>query len=167
MTPSTAIERTSSPSRPNRPRAEHPPERVAWIVYLRKYEVTVNRKQTKRITSSRNTNEHKRRTCLLLFSLCPVHRSLFPVHCNFVIWEIDNRSYSLLLDVPLVVSSGRWRGRAFGSATLAFEGVIISNAGVQVSGIYMGDNRGQSGVQNNFCRFSGVCFPPRFSQKGD
>ena len=41
---------------------------------------------------------------LKMFSLY----SLFPVHNNFVLSDTNDRSYSLPLDVPLVIYSDRW-----------------------------------------------------------
>ena len=52
-----------------------------------------------------------------------------------------------------------------GLATLAFEGVLISHAGVHFFG-QKGDDCSQSGIQDKFDRFCGV-YSPTFQSKGE
>ena len=90
---------------------------------------------------------------------------LFPVHRNFVTSEANERSYLLLLDVPLVVYSGRWAVKCSRACytVLAFEGVIIGHAGVLFS-VKEGTIAVRGGCRIHLVDFAGYT-PQRFSQK--
>ena len=102
-------------------------------------------------------------TYSLVFLKIFVLLSLFPVHRNFVICETNGPSYSLLLDVFIVFRSCSirtvGRGRAFGLATLAFEGVTIGHAGAQFSERW-GTIAVKAGCKINFADFVGYTPPP-------